>query len=292
MLAPLDCGGFAVPAWPAPVAGEACLRKGAAGKSGSGGILARAKMPETPPSPPPVPAQLRQEGYAFLSAADAQALPGVALPELDRLRTTWEHLPLDSYLRDGGRYRSRRHSCFIQVLSPPALTLVPQRAHWQPTLYNALHGGIERWYEPVETAVLDAAVWRALVAGLGALFAQVRATPRWYIEAHQFRIDTSGGIGRPTPEGAHRDGVDFVAVILVDRAGVRGGETHVFDAHGPSGVRFTMQEPWSMLLLDDARVIHETTPIQPQGRTGGARGHRDTLVLTYRAGGFQEPAAS
>jgi hypothetical protein len=27
------------------------------------------------------------------------------------------------------------------------------------------------------------------------------------IEAHQFRIDTAEGIGRPTPEGAHRDGV-------------------------------------------------------------------------------------
>ena len=39
---------------------------------------------------------------------------------------------------------------------------------------------------------------------------------RWFIEAHQFRIDTADGIGRPTPEGAHRDGVDLVAVFLVD----------------------------------------------------------------------------
>jgi hypothetical protein len=50
-------------------------------------------------------------------------------------------------------------------------------------------------------------------------------------------------------------------------------------------VRFTMREPWSMLLLDDARVIHETTPIQPQG----VAGTRDTLVITYRAQGFQAP---
>ena len=35
------------------------------------------------------------------------------------------------------------------------------------------------------------------------------------------------GIGRPTPEGAHRDGVDFVAVILVDRSGVKGGGSNV-----------------------------------------------------------------
>ena len=111
------------------------------------------------------------------------------------------------------------------------------------------------------------------------------APQRWYVEAHPFRIDTTDGIGRPTPEGAHRDGVDLVAVMLVARVGVKGGETRVFDAEGPSGLRFTMSEPWTLLLLDDARVIHETTPIQPIEPGGG--GHRDTLVLTYRAGSFQ-----
>jgi hypothetical protein len=103
------------------------------------------------------------------------------------------------------------------------------------------------------------------------------------VEAHQFRIDTASGIGRPTPEGAHRDGVDFVAVILVDRVSIKGGETRVFEANGPDGKRFTMLEPWTMLLLDDASVIHESTPIQPDGENG----HRDTLVLTWRAGAFQ-----
>ena len=49
-----------------------------------------------------------------------------------------------------------------------------------------------------------------------------------------------------------------------------------------------MTEPWTALLLDDARVIHETTPIQPLA--GASTGHRDTLVLTFRAGAFQGPA--
>ena len=40
-----------------------------------------------------------------------------------------------------------------------------------------------------------------------------------------------------------------------------------------------------ILLLDDHRVIHESTPIQPAGEAP----HRDTLVLTYRSGGFLEP---
>jgi hypothetical protein len=80
--------------------------------------------------------------------------------------------------------------------------------------------------------------------------------------------------------------VDFVAVLLVNRTRVHGGETRVFDAHGPHGVRFTLDQPWSALLIDDARVVHESTPIQPDGPNGG---WRDTLVLTYRAGDFQDP---
>jgi hypothetical protein len=229
---------------------------------------------------------LREAGYVRLSAAEATAALRLDLGALETLRPSWDNLPRDAHLRDGGEYRARRHSCFIQT---PGIGLepVPHRAHWQPTAYNALHGGLTRWFEPIDSKVVAASAWRRLLSALGTLFAEARPEARWFIEAHQFRIDTRGGIGRPTPEGAHRDGVDFVAVILVARAHVRGGETRVFDAHGSSGVRFTMQEPWSMLLMDDARVVHETTPIQDDG----APGVRDTLVLTYRAAGFQAPEA-
>jgi hypothetical protein len=230
-------------------------------------------------------ARLTESGYAFLSPTDTATLLDVDLSQLNALRESWVALPRDVYLRDGGKYRARRHNCFVQTFSSGVLTAVPRRPHWQPTSYNALHGGLERWFEPIEPEVLNAPVWGKLVASIGVLFERVRPVDQWFIEAHQFRIDTANGIGRPTPEGAHRDGVDFVAVILAGRRNVRGGETHVFDASGPSGVRFTMQEPWSMLLMDDARVIHETTPIQPDTD----QGVRDTLVLTYRAKGFQSP---
>lgn len=228
---------------------------------------------------------LHECGCALLPPQQLQSTCAVQLTALDVLRASWERLPRDTYLLDGGRYRFRRHSCFIHELNGDSLQLVPHRAHWQPRDYNALHGGLERWFEPIETTVLDAPAWGGLLRALGKLFATVRAVPRWYIEAHQFRIDTAEGIGRPTPEGAHRDGVDFVAVILIRRSDVSGGETRVFDAQGPAGVRFTMDEPWTALLLNDAQVVHETTPIQK----AGPRGLRDTLVLTFRADRFQAP---
>jgi len=246
--------------------------------------------------------ELRSVGSVLLQPGAVSAGLELDVAALDDLAGSWDRLPRDAYLRDGGHYRARRHSGFVSSSDGATLTAVAQRPHWQPTTYNALHGGMLRWFEPIEPQVAGDPAFRRLLTSLGALFAQLQPVERWYLEAHQFRIDTSGGIGRPTPEGAHRDGVDFVAVVLVRRGAIRGGETRVFEAHGSRGVRFTMEQPWSMLLMDDARVIHETTPIQSegtgetsedtQGNFQSPAGVRDTLVLTYRAGGFQEPVAA
>ena len=227
---------------------------------------------------------LRASGYGVLDGKGVASLAGVPLREFDRWRRYWDDLPLDGYLRDGGRYRRRRHASFI--VTSEDVERVAERPHWQPVDYNALHGGLERWFEPMPRAWTDDAAWKRVLQAFAVRADRLRGTQRWYVEAHPFRIDTAGGIGRPTPEGAHRDGVDLVVVLLVARERVIGGETRVFAANAREGLRFTLQSAWTALVLDDARVIHETTPIQPADEAGG---HRDTLVLTYRAGGFQSP---
>ena len=122
----------------------------------------------------------------------------------------------------------------------------------QPTLASVLSHLVPR--NPVQ----------AIRAGVDLFGDQAWPNLAWHVELHQFRIEARvGEAGQPTPEGAHRDGVDLVAVFLVDRHAVKGGETRVFEATGPSGVRFTLTQPWSLMLLDDARMIHESTPIQP-----------------------------
>jgi len=224
---------------------------------------------------------LRQQGYAVLSPQGVCELAGCTQADLQALLPSWNDLPPDEYLKDGGRYRKRRHTCF--VADGEALEQAPHRAHWQPVEYNALHGGMQRWFEPMDPQVVARPAWKRLLQAMARISSDLKGAQRWFIEAHQFRIDTEGGIGRPTPEGAHRDGVDLVAVFLLARENIKGGETRVFQADGPAGQRFTLTQPWSVLLLDDARVVHETTPIQPLDGPG----HRDTLVLTLRAGGFQ-----
>jgi len=248
------------------------------------------------PAPPltalaALPTQMSSAGWAVLDAASLATWcdltknpPGAWAQYWARY---WADLPPDPHLRDGGRYRRRRHSCF--VVEAGQVRDVAHRAHWQPLEYNALHGGYERWFEPLQPALFADPQWARLLRGLAGVADLVHPQPRWFVEAHAFRIDTEGGIGRPTPEGAHRDGVDLAVVMLLARHNIKGGETRVFEANGPQGQRFTLAEPGSVLLLDDERVVHESTPIQPLDPAAPA--WRDTLVLTFRRDGFQGPAA-
>ena len=105
--------------------------------------------------------------------------------------------------------------------------------------------------------------------------------PAWHVEIHQFRIEArTGREGRPTPEGMHRDGVDWVLVLLVSRVNIASGETSIGDfAKRPLG-SFTLTDPLDAAITDDNRVYHGVTPVTP---LDPARpGHRDVLVATFR----------
>lgn len=230
-----------------------------------------------------IQACIEANGFCVLDTANVLRLTGCTLAELNGLASDWSQMPQDNYLKDGGHYRRRRHSCF--VFEDYTLSQVPHRAHWQSLDYNALHGGMDRLFEPVLDTTIAKPAWTRILSALSQKLTDMHQplNGKWCIEAHQFRIDTSDGIGRPTPEGAHRDGVNFVAVFMVGRNQIKGGETRVFEADGPRGQRFTLDQAWSLLLLDDTRMIHESTPIQPLAESG----HRDTLVVTFRENSFQ-----
>ncbi|MBS0656645.1 MAG: 2OG-Fe dioxygenase family protein [Verrucomicrobia bacterium] len=223
---------------------------------------------------------LRTQGYALTSAA-----PLAAAQDATSLLASWDRLPIDPHLADGGKYRFRRHASFIHHPPSGDLALQPYRPHWQPVAFNKLHGGLLRDFAPIEDEVAQSGLFRGLLSHFGEVFAAVAQTERWFVEAHQFRIDASSGEGRPTPEGAHRDGVDFVALVILQRRDLSGGSTTIQANDGTPLCEVTLSEPWTAMLLDDQRVIHGTTPI----RAEGPQPHRDTLVLTYRRDGFLEP---
>ena len=108
------------------------------------------------------------------------------------------------------------------------------------------------------------------------------ATASWHIETHQFRIEArTGEEGKPTPEGLHRDGVDYVLVLLIDRQNIRSGVTDIRALDGRPLGHFTLTDPFDAALVDDRQVAHGVTPVEPINPALPA--HRDVLVVTFAA---------
>ena len=87
-------------------------------------------------------------------------------------------------------------------------------------------------------------------------------------------------VGQPTPEGMHRDGVDYVLVLMIDRINIASGTTTIADLDKRPLGSFTLSAPFDAALVEDARVYHGVTPVEPVDASLPA--HRDVLVVTFR----------
>jgi hypothetical protein len=222
-------------------------------------------------------------GFAFIPGAEMRQLlsPHHPLADWDAFAASWNDLGLDTYMADGGRYRRRRHAVYAATRDG-RIARAPHQPHYQSRDYNPLNGGIARWFDPIDATVGDGATMHAILAWSRQFFEGLTTARDWHVEVHQFRIEARAGErGQPTPEGVHRDGVDYVLVLLVDRVNIVSGTTTVHAVGGGPLGSFTLETPLDATVLDDERVAHGVTPIAP---LDPARpGHRDALVVTWRA---------
>ena len=233
-----------------------------------------------------MPASIRDtliaEGFAFVQAPAMRELLTATgtLADWPSFAESWNHLELDPYMADGGRYRRRRHAVF-QAGREGDITRQPHQPHYQTLDYNPLHGGLSRWFEPIVPETAAGPSMQTILAFARTLFSSLApAISDWRIEAHQFRIEAGPGAqGRPTPEGLHRDGVDYVLVLLVNRENIDSGTTTI---HAPDGRllgSFTLTDALDAALVDDGRVAHGVTPVNAIDPSQSAC--RDVLVVTF-----------
>jgi hypothetical protein len=220
-------------------------------------------------------------GFARSSAESMHASASSVFASWDEFAASYGDLALDLYMADQGHYRRRRYA--VYQLNAEAVLRAEHQPHYQSTKYNWLNGDVERWFEPIAEHVAGGATLHAILQLCYAVFAPLRPEIKtWHTEVHQFRIEATVGVeGQPTPEGVHRDGVDFVLVLLVKRENIVAGTTTL---HAPGGEQisaFTLTEPGDCVWLDDQRLFHGVTPVQAADPTKPA--YRDVLVVTIKS---------
>jgi hypothetical protein len=220
-------------------------------------------------------------GFSFVPGSGMRAMLEERGPLMDwnRFADSWDDLPLDEHMADQGRYRRRRHAVFL-AHADGTLERQPAQPHFQALDYNPLNGGIERWFEPILEPVSKGPTMRGILGWCASMFCAMVPGVKWRVEVHQFRIEAQGLVaGKPTPEGMHRDGVDYVLVLLVNRRNIDSGTTMIGDDEQGFFDSFTLTDTFDAALVDDHRVFHGVTPVSAHDPAKPA--HRDVLVVTF-----------
>jgi hypothetical protein len=223
---------------------------------------------------------LSQWGGHPLTAPEVRRLTGSCPQDWARFARHWDDLTLDTFMKDGGTYRYRRYGHFRLDTATGRLTAQPHAPYFQETGVNPLNGGVRRHFDPLTEPFLADPLTFAVVRRLGDVFSRAEGVRHWDVKLHPFRIVTSPDqIGRPAPQGRHRDGATYVTSLLVSRSNISGGESSLYDDDGNQLFATTLAEPGDQLLVDDRRLLHDVTPLVPVDPAHPA--HRDVLIIDF-----------
>lgn len=232
-----------------------------------------------------IAASLAEDDFLFVDSASAievlSSIAGIPVGDDPVFLDSWNRLEQDQYMADGGRYRKRRHATYTITGAGQRARRMPYQPHYQTLDYNPLNGGVARYFAPILDDLHQSVTLAALLEFGNRVFSQISGNQQWYIELHQFRIEARDGRqGRPTPEGVHRDGVDFVIVVMIKRVNIDSGATTIYDLDHRLVGEFTLRNAFDMVLVNDRKLYHGVTPITQIDADEEA--FRDVLVITFK----------
>ncbi|WP_288408111.1 2OG-Fe dioxygenase family protein [uncultured Herbaspirillum sp.] len=187
----------------------------------------------------------------------------ISSQDIDAARGLWNELDEDAYLHDGGRYRARRYAELRYEAKNDALIHTESRDFYQSTAYNAVNGGTRR-FSLIEASFLESSLLQAILKHFSRRFSSKLGVNTLELYLHQVRITgRPGEVGHPTPEGIHKDGVDFSCQVLFGRENVQGGESIIYDNNKVALLGATMEQPLDFYCFADGDIYHSVTPISP-----------------------------
>lgn len=174
----------------------------------------------------------------------------------------------DPYCKGGYRYRAMtRYSCEHEIERLPVVPL------FQSAEYNPVpgYGGQERDYPDLTGSLPDSEEIRLVIRQWLSLIDEAVQT----VSVHQIRTRAPG---MPVPEGRHRDGNDWVGILVVHRVNLRAdsGRTRVWSDTDELLVDEVLPEG-VLVSFDDRLTTHDTSGIV-EAASGEA--YRDVFVFS------------
>jgi hypothetical protein len=226
--------------------------------------------------------ELRTNGYSVVPANQFSIDPEMH-PLVKELAQEWEHLETDQYLKNGSRFRERAYDRFYFLPRTGEIRLRPHQPYFQSQGVNDYAGGIKRDVAPLSRSTLDNPLLIRLLRDSFGRFPveDGRLDEAWDVQCHQFRIiSTPDEVGEPTPEGPHRDEVDYGAIHLMGRTNAVGGESQVYSQDRQLLAEFCLTDQMDTMYWADQQILHAVRPITAMDKSRPAV--RDVLIMGYK----------
>ncbi len=224
---------------------------------------------------------LRNKFYTFIEGSQFARSIHCTEEDTHNFIHEWDQLVVDSYMGDGGRYRYRRYGQFHKSSGSNQFILLPHEPYVQSQAVNPLNGGIPRNFEPLTNTFVQSPILQRTLETMTELYDSTYCHPcDWNIILHPYRIVASPmTVGQPSPEGLHRDGVTFIASMMIKKSGASGGVTTLTDNHKQPITSIELSNRFDILMSDDAKTMHDVSPIEADGCCFGC--YRDVLVIAF-----------
>lgn len=233
-------------------------------------------------------AEIANQGYTFIDSNTFQKIQeknnfsNVCEQDTTEFIANWNTLDMDQFMSDRGKYRTRKHATFTVNNSDKIIQKNKYIPHFQMIEYNSLNGGIARHFTEIGRKTIENPIFQNLLQFAYFTFSELKSE-NWFIEAHQFRIEAKpNNLGKPTPEGIHRDGVDFVLMALINRQNIQGGFTRIYNLDKTLKTEFMLENFLELALVDDHKVYHSVTETMVNSIEHSKFGIRDVLVITFK----------
>ena len=175
-----------------------------------------------------------------------------------------------------GKYRLRRYSKVELLMEPKQFKTLPVKEFNQSSDYNKFQGDVERTFENVEDKTLRSKGMEEMLY----LFRKLNHLPHeTQVDIHQMRVITlPNQTAEVSPEGAHQDGYDCIAMFGISRHNILGGELLVSDSEIGEPFMTVPINEGTGVFLNDQVLWHNASSLETveKGRTG----YMDAFILT------------
>ena len=225
--------------------------------------------------------QLQQEKYVLATAQSVEQVLNLDSNDVDLFKECWNQLKRDTYMADGGKYRYRRYGELSKQANSENFAILPHAPYTQPSYINSLNGDVERHFSPLTSKFTSSPVLTKVLSLLSCVYDSAEGKKQnWSIRLHPYRIKTTKAeLGHPAPEGLHRDGVTYIASMMVCKHNIIGGSTLLTNNSQEALTSVTLNETLDIIMADDEKTMHHVSPIKPATRDKEA--YRDVLVIAF-----------